>query len=39
VYFPEGGYLLFSDIPNNRIMKFDEKTLTDFAAWRKAKGR
>jgi gluconolactonase len=24
--FPEGGYLLFSDIPNNRIMKFDEKT-------------
>ena len=28
-YFPEGGYLLFSDIPNNRIMKFDEKTSTD----------
>jgi gluconolactonase len=30
VYFPgEGGgpgYLLLSDIPNNRIMKFDEKT-------------
>src|SRR6476620_4660086 len=25
-YFPEGGYLLFSDIPNNRIMKFNEKT-------------
>src|SRR5262245_13909038 len=25
-YFPEGGYLLFSDIPNNRIMKFVEKT-------------
>src|SRR3954470_22780583 len=25
-YFPEDGYLLFSDIPNNRIMKFDEKT-------------
>ncbi len=25
-YFPDGGYLLFSDIPNNRIMKFDEKT-------------
>ncbi|WP_407169903.1 SMP-30/gluconolactonase/LRE family protein [Bradyrhizobium sp. ORS 111] len=24
-YFPEGGYLLFSDIPNNRIMKFSEK--------------
>lgn len=24
-YFPEGGYLLCSDIPNNRIMKFDEK--------------
>lgn len=27
-YFPEGGYLLFSDIPNNRIMQFDEKTGT-----------
>jgi gluconolactonase len=31
VYFPgaaagEPGYLLLSDIPNNRIMKFDEKT-------------
>ncbi|MDM0117203.1 SMP-30/gluconolactonase/LRE family protein [Variovorax sp. J22R133] len=26
VYFPEGGYLLCSDIPNNRLMKFDEKT-------------
>ena len=25
-YFPEGGYLLLSDIPNNRLMKFDEKT-------------
>jgi len=25
VYFPE-GYVLVSDIPNNRIMKFDEKT-------------
>ena len=25
VYFPEGGYLLCSDIPNNRIMKFNEK--------------
>ena len=25
VYFPEGGYLLVSDIPNNRIMKFSEK--------------
>ncbi|SHK16481.1 gluconolactonase [Roseomonas rosea] len=24
-YFPEGGYLLCSDIPNNRIMKYDEK--------------
>jgi gluconolactonase len=24
-YFPDGGYLLFSDIPNNRIMKFSEK--------------
>jgi gluconolactonase len=23
-YFPEGGYLLVSDIPNNRIMKFNE---------------
>jgi gluconolactonase len=26
VYFPREGYLLFSDIPNNRIMKFDEAT-------------
>ena len=26
VYFPEGGYVLVSDIPNNRIMKYDEKT-------------
>ncbi len=26
VYFPEGGYLLVSDIPNNRIMKYDEKS-------------
>ena len=26
VYFPKGGYLLFSDIPNQRIMKFDEAT-------------
>lgn len=25
VYFPEGCYLLVSDIPNNRIMKYDEK--------------
>ena len=25
-YFPEGGYLLFSDIPNNRILKWDERT-------------
>lgn len=32
VYFPEGGYLLVSDIPNNRIMKFSEKdgTFTVF---------
>jgi gluconolactonase len=25
-YFPEGQYLLFSDIPNNRILKYDERT-------------
>ncbi len=25
VYFPEGGYLLVSDIPANRIMKYSEK--------------
>jgi gluconolactonase len=25
VYFPEGGHLLVSDIPNNRIMKYSEK--------------
>lgn len=24
VYFPEGRYVLVSDIPNNRIMKYDE---------------
>src|SRR5215203_2558947 len=32
VYFPDGGYLLCSDIPNNRIMKFSEKdgTFTVF---------
>jgi gluconolactonase len=24
-YFPEGGYLLVSDIPNNRIMKISER--------------
>jgi gluconolactonase len=24
-YFPDGGYLLMSDIPNNRIMKYSEK--------------
>jgi gluconolactonase len=32
VYFPDSGYLLCSDIPNNRIMKFDEKdnSLTVF---------
>lgn len=28
VYFPEGRYLLVSDIPNNRIMKFDENDNT-----------
>ena len=26
VYFPEGRFLLCSDIPNNRLMKFDEVT-------------
>lgn len=26
VYFPEGRYVLVSDIPNNRIMKYDEAT-------------
>ena len=25
VYFPEGAYLLCSDVPNNRIMKYDER--------------
>lgn len=25
VYFPDGGYLLVSDIPNNRIMKYSGK--------------
>lgn len=26
VYFPEGDYVLWSDIPNNRILKFDAGT-------------
>mgnify|MGYP001202830838 CR=1 FL=1 len=26
VYFPEGDYVLWSDIPNNRILKYDTKT-------------
>src|SRR5215210_7489147 len=32
VYFPDGGYLLVSDIPNNRIMKYSERdgTVTVF---------
>ena len=34
VYFPEGGYLLCSDIPNNRIMKFDEND-GSFTVFRK----
>src|SRR6186713_3587998 len=33
VYFPDGGYLLVSDIPNNRIMKFSEKDGT-FSVFR-----
>ena len=32
VYFPEGDYVLWSDIPNNRMLKFD-------AIWKKRKGR
>ena len=28
VYFPAGRYLLFSDIPNNRIMRLDEDDRT-----------
>ena len=35
VYFPEnGGYVLVSDIPNNRIMKYSEKD-GSFTAFRK----
>jgi gluconolactonase len=34
VYFPDGGYLLVSDIPNNRIMKYDEKD-GSFTVFRK----
>ena len=26
VYFGDGRYLLFSDVPNNRIMRYDETT-------------
>jgi gluconolactonase len=32
-YFPDGGYLLCSDIPNNRIMKYSEKD-NSFTAFR-----
>ena len=32
-YFPAGKYLLVSDIPNNRIMKYDETNNT-FSVWR-----
>ena len=35
VYFPDGGYLLVSDIPNNRIMKYTEKDNT-FSVFRAA---
>ncbi len=33
VYFGDGRYLLFSDIPNNRIMKYDETT-GETSVWR-----
>jgi len=33
VYFPAGRYLLVSDIPNNRIMKYDE-TKKSFSVFR-----
>ncbi|HRO58412.1 MAG TPA: SMP-30/gluconolactonase/LRE family protein [Burkholderiaceae bacterium] len=33
VYFPEGRYLLCSDIPNNRLMKFDEVT-SEFSVYK-----
>jgi gluconolactonase len=33
VYFPDGGYVLVSDIPNNRIMKYSEKDGT-FSVFR-----
>lgn len=33
-YFPDGEYLLLSDIPNNRIMKYSEKT-GNFTVFRK----
>ncbi|NLD68303.1 MAG: SMP-30/gluconolactonase/LRE family protein [Limnobacter sp.] len=33
VYFPEGRYLLCSDIPNNRLMKFDEVT-SEFGVYK-----
>ena len=32
VYFPEGRYVLVSDIPNNRIMKYDCLLYTSDAA-------
>jgi gluconolactonase len=33
VYFADGGYLLVSDIPNNRVMKYDEQT-GEFSVFR-----
>ena len=34
VWFGDGGYLLFSDIPNNRILRWDERT-GKTTVWRK----
>src|SRR3954464_5470135 len=36
VYFPDGGYVLVSDIPNNRIMKYSEKD-GSFTVFRNAR--
>jgi len=37
VYFPAGKYLLFSDIPNDRIMRYDETDMS-VSVWRHPAG-
>ena len=34
IWFGDGGYLLFSDIPNNRILKWEESNGAGHRIWR-----